>query len=471
MTKLKKYLTVVVAFVLILGLSFLSLETKAGLLFKETRQWQIATDAPLTETLYPNGESTAGNNQFTYVGGSANYTNLQTNDGDTTYADSTTTNNLEHTVHLDDPTGSGTINWVTTYLVLRYTTAAEDLGHMVVIGGTAYDLAALGICAEFNSTASYATYSCQMTTSPATGLAWTWSEITGMEAGIETDVVAAAQYLTQVYVVVDYTPPANQPPSVQNVSLNAGADISPEENTTKAVNITGQITDADSWTDVTNITARAFRSGQSITCAQNDNYCYTGITCSSSGSGTVANATCTANLWFHADSTDSGAYAAEEWVGAIFATDSANATDEDTNEAAENVQMIGTLCLDVTASIAYGTVAAGSDTGSVNRSTLVSNTCNTSIDTYVQGTNMTSASSTGTVVVDKQHYDLTAFTYGGAESTLTGSNVKVVIDCPKPTGHSPSNSSDEVFWGIEVVGGTPLGTDYGGVDTFTVTAD
>jgi len=263
----------------------------------------------------------------------------------------------------------------------------------------------------------------------------------------------------------------NVVPVVQNVSLNAGADISPTENTIVSKNITGQVVDNNGWATITNITARAFRSGQSITCAQSDNNCYTGITCSSSGSGTVADATCTANLWFHADSTDSGTWAAEEWVGAIFATDSANATDENTNEATENVQMIGTLCLDVTASIAYGTVAAGSDTGSVNKSTLVSNTCNTAIDTFVKGTDMTSASATGTVVVDKQHYDLTAFTYGGTESTLTGSNVKVVIDCPKPTGHSPSNSSDEVFWGIGVVGGTPLGTDYGGVDTFTVTAD
>ena len=57
----------------------------------------------------------------------------------------------------------------------------------------------------------------------------------------------------------------NVVPVVQNVSLNAGANISPEENTTKAVNITGQVVDDNGWGDVTNITARAFRSGQSIT--------------------------------------------------------------------------------------------------------------------------------------------------------------------------------------------------------------
>jgi len=37
--------TVIVIFVLMLGLSFLSLNTKAGLIFKELRRWQIAADA------------------------------------------------------------------------------------------------------------------------------------------------------------------------------------------------------------------------------------------------------------------------------------------------------------------------------------------------------------------------------------------------------------------------------------------
>lgn len=176
-----------------------------------------------TSILYPNGESTAGNNQFTYVGDSTNYTNLQTNDGDTTYADSTIGNNYEHTVHLDDTTASGTINSVTVYLVLKYPTGsgAEDLGHMVVVGGTSYDLALLGTCAEFDSTSDYAAYSCQMNTSPATGSAWTWAEVDGMEAGIETDVMTSAQNITQVYAVVDYTPAESDVTAPASVSMSS----------------------------------------------------------------------------------------------------------------------------------------------------------------------------------------------------------------------------------------------------------
>ena len=48
--KFKKYFTAVVIFITMLVmfvLGFLSLETKAGLIFKETRHWQIAVDANL----------------------------------------------------------------------------------------------------------------------------------------------------------------------------------------------------------------------------------------------------------------------------------------------------------------------------------------------------------------------------------------------------------------------------------------
>lgn len=215
-----------------------------------------------TETLYPNGESTAGNNQFTYVGGSLDYTNLQTNDGDTSYADSTTSNNLEHTIHLDDPTGSGTINSVTVYLVVKYTTAAEDLGHMVVVGGTIYDLPALGTCAEFNSTSVYAIYSCQMTTSPATSAAWTWAEIAGMEAGIETDVMAASQYLTQVYAVVDYTPAAVVSVSVSDGVVTYG--MMPA-NTSKTT-LSGELNDMQTATNDGNVTETFNIKGQNTVC-------------------------------------------------------------------------------------------------------------------------------------------------------------------------------------------------------------
>ncbi|PIZ10757.1 hypothetical protein COY54_01110, partial [Candidatus Falkowbacteria bacterium CG_4_10_14_0_8_um_filter_41_36] len=68
-----------------MGLSFLSLETKAGLLFKETRQWQIASDA--FEDLHADGAGTS--NTWTDV----TQANLATNDNDTTKAYTTNKNN------------------------------------------------------------------------------------------------------------------------------------------------------------------------------------------------------------------------------------------------------------------------------------------------------------------------------------------------------------------------------------------
>jgi len=502
----KKYFSAVLIFTIVFSLSFLSWETKAGLLFKEARQWQIAADE--IKTLYFRStqstvvSDTATVKQLLETAGTADNTGTTikhgknadtwqfipgTSGNTTTYTIPSTPNSKgwiwdesspgdfasnQWTIDVDiiDTSATGTaVIKAQVWKVTATTTAVTSVTNLSVIletAGFTPPTAQTRKTLTFNPGAFslaaneyiYAEVYLQMT---AAG---------GAATGAMTKVLDSPSATLQGRIVTSDFTPANQVPQVQNVSLNAGADISPEENTTKAVNVTGQVVDNDGWATITNITARAFRSGQSITCAQNDNDCYTGITCSSSGSGTVANATCTANLWFHADSTDSGAYADEEWVGAIFATDSANATSQDTSESAENVEMIGTLCLDVTASIAYGTVAAGSDTGSVNQSTLVSNTCNTAIDTYVQGTDMTSASTTGTVVVDKQHYDLTAFTYGGTELTLTTSDVAVELVCPKPLT-SPTDSSDEIFWGIVVASGTPVGTDYGGVNTFTVTND
>lgn len=286
-------------------------------------------------------------------------------------------------------------------------------------------------------------------------------------------IAADSKSLNDTFLTFGAKETGNSTPTVTNVSLNAGSNFSPIENTTKAVDVTGKVTDTDGCSDVQVPAALVFRSGVSVTCSSDDNNCYRGITCSTSCSGsTEVLATCTSNIWFHADPTDYGAYAAEEWVGAILATDSVNQTAQATNEASENVDIIGTLCLDVTTSVAYGTLAPGTNSGSTNQITLITNTCNTALDVLVSGTDMTSAATLGTIPVAWQHYYTSSFTYeGGSESTLTGSNVQVEIDCPKPTSHSPSNSSASLYWGIGIPASAPFGTDYGGANNFSATND
>jgi hypothetical protein len=83
---------------------------------------------------------------------------------------------------------------------------------------------------------------------------------------------------------------------------------------------------------------------------------------------------------------------------------------------------------------------------------------------------MTSANSGGTIVASKQHYDLSAFTYGGTEPTLSTSDAAVELVAPKPSTH-PSDSIDIIYWGLGVDYGTPAATDYSGTNTFTATPD
>jgi len=259
----------------------------------------------------------------------------------------------------------------------------------------------------------------------------------------------------------------NVAPTVSDVSLNSQANFAPVENTIKSVNITGKVVDTNGAAECTTISAIAYRSGVSSTCAANDNDCYRGVTCSTSASGTVINCTCAVSIWFHGDPTDAGDYVAQWWTGSILATDTSSTTG--IGSSADSAPELTTLrALDVTTSIAYSTVAPGANTGATNQNVTVTTTGNAAIDCSLKGTNMTGGVG-GTILASKQHYDLAAFTYGGTEPVLSTSDAAVELVCAKPIAH-PSNSSDIVFWGLGVDSGTPTGS-YTGTNTFTVTAD
>jgi len=84
---------------------------------------------------------------------------------------------------------------------------------------------------------------------------------------------------------------------------------------------------------------------------------------------------------------------------------------------------------------------------------------------------MTSAAAAATIVVGKQKWNVGAFDYATAGTVLTTTNTQAVINCPKPTSHEPSNSSDTIMWGLGIDLGTGMGTDFGGKNTLTVTND
>jgi len=133
-------------------------------------------------------------------------------DGDSTYvkASSTGTAFTYDTYSLQDPSCSGTINSVTVYVSAKRSGTAYGRCALY-IGGTLY----------YQPTGSYgftpltywSQYGYAWSTNPATGTAWTWSDINNLQAGYGGRAASSySSMCTQVYVVVNYTPPAPPPP-------------------------------------------------------------------------------------------------------------------------------------------------------------------------------------------------------------------------------------------------------------------
>ena len=106
---------------------------------------------------------------------------------------------------LSDHTGSGTINKVTAYIRIANNGGifcGSKGAVSIKADGTAYD------GTDNSCIYSWKTYSKEWTTNPSTGLAWTWDEIDALEAGVKLTYNTKHARCTQVYVEVDYTPPA-----------------------------------------------------------------------------------------------------------------------------------------------------------------------------------------------------------------------------------------------------------------------
>lgn len=125
-------------------------------------------------------------------------------DDDTTYVDSTSYDNWQRDLYNleDHTTESGTINSVTVYAYAKRYDTSDKIKLAVKSGST------VGEGSEETLTGSYDPYSKEWTTNPDTSAAWTWSEIDSMQAGgsMFKAWVVGNPHMTQVYVVVDYTP-------------------------------------------------------------------------------------------------------------------------------------------------------------------------------------------------------------------------------------------------------------------------
>ncbi|MBU2577738.1 hypothetical protein KKA69_02790, partial [Patescibacteria group bacterium] len=203
-------------------LSEIGITKEPQLIFQEARQWQIAADAPDTLTLRPNAAGDV--TQLAVVGATANWDAVDEDpsDGDTTYVQLIDAKNLTlyDLYNLPDTTQTGTINSVTVYINARVDTKTGSGATVIKTEAIEYR----GTANTLNDAISitYTTYSTAYTTNPFTAAAWTWTQVNLLQAGVEfveLDSSAATDLrCTQVWAVVDYTPP------VITVSGNAYED-------------------------------------------------------------------------------------------------------------------------------------------------------------------------------------------------------------------------------------------------------
>jgi len=259
---------------------------------------------------------------------------------------------------------------------------------------------------------------------------------------------------------------ANAAPSVSATTLNNATPITLTEFTTTPVYATTTVTDANGCATIVGVSADFYRSGiASTSCAAagnaNQNNCYPVVTCNvvagtcTGGADTSADYVCSTSLQYFADPTDAGTYVAENWVANIHAGDGIATT------SATGATELNTLkALNVTAAMNYGNLAAGSNTGTTNSTTTVTNTGNSIMDPLISGTDMTGPA---TITVGNQKYASSSFNYPVAGTVLSTTPTAAAINLAKPTGSAVTSN---VLWGINVPNGTLSGA-YTGTNTFT----
>lgn len=273
----------------------------------------------------------------------------------------------------------------------------------------------------------------------------------------------------------------NSAPVTSAASFNGGSAITLTENTFMNATGTVTVTDANGCSTITSVLAKfylASTSNSGSNCSYDGNVCYTstcvatttGNTCGGGGD-TSAQYDCGFRIWYNSTPTDTGTWSTSIWSFAATSTDG-SASHVATNTA-QTIEVNTLNALNVTASIAYGTVPANTDTGSTNQTTTITNTGNNALDTQVSGDLMCTDYATcagGVLQPSQQEYSLNSFTYGaGTDLAATTSPATVETVLAKPTA-TTSAVTDDLLWGIGIPNGQTAGS-YTGQNTFTAVND
>lgn len=155
------------------------------------------------ETLRPNAAGQYAQWPIEYPSGSAHWSlcDEDPSDDDSTYVENNAAAWKKDSYNLQDPTGSGTINWIRVYVRARLIASGGSIIRTLIrTYGTDYESSDIALSTSYQD--NYVQYD----TNPYTGSAWTWSELTSLEAGASSRKFGTANVrMTTVWVVVNYT--------------------------------------------------------------------------------------------------------------------------------------------------------------------------------------------------------------------------------------------------------------------------
>lgn len=264
---------------------------------------------------------------------------------------------------------------------------------------------------------------------------------------------------------------SNAAPAVSAVTLNGGSAITLTENATTAVAITATITDSNSCEDVFTsgtISAVIYRTGvtASSSCTNDPRNCYQNITLAevdntcNGVADTSGDAVATGSIWYFADPTDtSSSYSGQGWTVAVTATDGSSASASSTAVVALN----SLYALNVTASITYGSIAAGASS-TADQIATSTNTGNFKIDNEISGTDMTAGAFT--LVATNQKFGTSSAVHPDLTYTLSTSATAINLDVPVAVTSTSPTSTATTYWRINIPNGSRTGS-YSGTNTFT----
>lgn len=313
--------------------------------------------------------------------------------------------------------------------------------------------------------------------------------------------IAAGLYKSYVYIIdndgaqatgtyqsKEYTFTVNDvTPTVTNVVLNEGYDITLEENTTKSVTLTAQVVSANTCSSINTVKGYIYRSdigysGCDTSGEANGNHCYPEITCTlnvdscTDPTASSANYTCTADIQFFADPTDANVqYSAQTWLASVSAK--SGSSTPGAGHLTTGVEMNSLLGITVTPSLDYGNMLAGwASTPYLNRVITSVPTGNIPMNQTHKGEgagmcttfSMSPPTCGGSTPISHgaQKYSLNSTTPYDSGTPLTDTAASVLIDIPKATSTSPTGKS--VWWGIKIPDTVAIG-QYNGLVSVTPT--